>query len=33
MGPPEGGASYPDENRVTCAFCNDTYVVLASELV
>jgi molecular chaperone Hsp33 len=32
MGPPDGESSYPPENRVTCAFCNDTYVVLASEL-
>jgi len=32
MGPPEGQASYPEESKVTCAFCNDTYVVLASEL-
>jgi molecular chaperone Hsp33 len=32
MGPPEGQTSYPEESRVTCAFCNDTYVVQASEL-
>jgi len=33
MGPPEGQATYPELNRVTCAFCNDTYEVLASELL
>jgi molecular chaperone Hsp33 len=33
MGPPEGETSYPEESRVTCAFCNDTYVVTAKELV
>jgi len=33
MGPPEGQASYPEQSRVTCAFCNDTYEILASELV
>jgi molecular chaperone Hsp33 len=32
MGPPEGQTAYPEESRVTCAFCNDTYVVLASEM-
>jgi molecular chaperone Hsp33 len=32
MGPPEGQTAYPEESRVTCAFCNDTYVVTASEI-
>jgi molecular chaperone Hsp33 len=32
VGPPEGETAYPAESRVTCAFCNDTYVVLASEI-
>ena len=33
MGPPEGQTTYPEQSRVTCAFCNDTYVVNASELL
>lgn len=33
VGPPEGETVWPAENRVTCAFCNDTYVVAPSEIV
>jgi molecular chaperone Hsp33 len=32
LGPPEGGGGYPDENRVTCAFCNDVFEIAATDL-
>jgi molecular chaperone Hsp33 len=32
LGPPEGEAVHPDENRVTCAFCNDVFAIDASDL-
>jgi molecular chaperone Hsp33 len=32
LGPPEGERNFPEQSRVTCVFCNDTYEVSSAEL-